>query len=247
MRLIRTCLVFVLLYGVKLLSRFFYRHEVGWIGDDRPDAERVRLLAGLNHTSLYEPLYAGSVPTPLLWRIACHGVLPVADKTAKRPLVGLLFKMMAHDVVDITRKQDETWAKVLRLVGENSLIVILPEGRMKRENGLDAEGRPMTVRGGIADLIRIIPDGQLLLVYSGGLHHVQAPGQLLPKPFRTLRLAFEALDIASYRERLLAFAGDEGFKAAVVADLEARRDNNCPLAPGLDEASNRVASDLVSN
>jgi len=244
---VRTLVVFTLLCGVKLLSRVFYRHEVTWIGNGRPSWGSVRLLAGLNHTSLYEPLYAGSVPVRLLWRVARHGVLPVADKTAKRPLVGLLFRMMAHDVVDITRRQDETWEKVLRLVCEHSLIVILPEGRMKRENGLDAEGRPMTVRGGIADLIRIIPSGQLLIAYSGGLHHVQVPGQVLPKPFKTLRLAFEVLDLAAYRNQLLTVAGEQGFKAAVVADLEERRDSNCPVDYRLDEAASSATGDLVSS
>ena len=59
--------------------------------------------------------------------------------------------------------------------GDDSMVLILPEGRMRRRNGLDSEGRPMTARGGVADILRAIDDGQLLMAYSGGLHHVQIP------------------------------------------------------------------------
>ncbi len=244
MRVLRATVVFALLYSLKLISRIFYRHEVTWIGEARPDWGKVHLLAGLNHTSLYEPLYAGALPNRLLWRLARRGVLPVADKTANRLFVGRFFKTLAQDVIDITRKQDDTWQKVLELVRRDSLIVIFPEGRMKRETGLDAEGKPMTVRGGIADLIRIIPEGQFVIGYSGGLHHVQVPGQLLPKPFRTLRVAFEVLDLAAYRQEMLEKGGEVGFKLAVVEDLQARRDRNCPRSPAHDEIPAGAATDV---
>ncbi|NWG00399.1 MAG: 1-acyl-sn-glycerol-3-phosphate acyltransferase [Thermoanaerobaculaceae bacterium] len=246
MRFLRACLVFALLYTLKVVSKLFYRHEVIWIGEARPDWGKVHLLAGLNHTSLYEPLFAGALPNRLLWRLARHGVLPVADKTANRAFVGRFFKTLAQDVIDITRRQDDTWQKVLDLVRRDSLIVIFPEGRMKRETGLDAEGKPMTVRGGIADLIRLIPSGQFLIGYSGGLHHVQVPGQLLPKPFRTLRVAFEVLDLEAYRNEMLARGGREGFKLAVVEDLQARRDRNCPRSPERDEVPEDAATDPAS-
>lgn len=234
MRIIRAFFVFGLLISLKVISRVFYRHQVTWLSP-RPRRWRdVRLLAGLNHTSLYEPLYAGAVPIGLLWSFAWHGVLPIADKTAQRPMVGRFFKMLAQDVIDITRQRDETWKRLLGSIKPRSVVVIFPEGRMKRRNGLDKDGKPMTVRGGIADLLRAIPSGTFLLGYSGGLHHVQVPGQLLPKPFRTLRLAWEAVDIEAYREHLLALHGEEGFRSAVTSDLEQRRDRYCPRAPGTD-------------
>ncbi len=100
---------------------------------------------------------------------------------------------------------------------------------MKRPNGLDSKGQPMTVRGGIADILEAIPSGPMLVAYSGGLHHVQAPGESLPRPFRKIRMNFELLDIAAYREaRLQEAGGPVGFKRAVVEDLERRRDRNCP-------------------
>jgi hypothetical protein len=90
------------------------------------------------------------------------------------------------------------------------------------------------VRGGIADLLRAIPTGGMLLAYSGGLHHVQHPGELLPRPFKTVRLRLELLDIAHYRDALIEEHGRHGFKLAVIRDLEARRDLHLREMEALD-------------
>jgi 1-acyl-sn-glycerol-3-phosphate acyltransferase len=227
MSTIRAIVVFALLIVLRTVSRIFFRHEVFWVGEPLSSWSRVRILVGLNHTSLYEPLYAGALSVPLLWRIARHGVVPLADKTSRRPLVGLFFKFLAQDVVSVTRKDDHTWEKVLAKVDPQSIVVVFPEGRMKRADGLDAEGRPMTVRGGIADILSAVPSGKMLIGYSGGLHHVQVPGQLLPRLFRTLRLGFEAVDIPGYRADILSRTDASGFKRAVVEDLQERRDLHC--------------------
>ncbi len=228
MTTIRAWFVFGVLLTLKVGSRIFFRHKIRWIGKPLRSFRRVRVVAGLNHTSLYEFLYAGSLPVALLWRIARHGVVPVADKTIKRPVTGTFFKLLGQNVVTITRKADETWEEVLRLVGPSSLVVIFPEGRMKRRNGLDGDGNPLVVRGGIADIIRLTPEGHLLLAHSAGLHHIQVPGQLLPKPFRTLRLSLEALNIPIYREEMIKKVGAAGFRSAVARDIQERRDRNCP-------------------
>ena len=107
------------------------------------------------------------------------------------------------------------------------MVIILPEGRMKRADGLDKKGNPMTVRGGIADILRAIPDGYMLVAYSGGLHHVQVPGQKFPNLFRTLRMRLEEIDIASYKEALGLGLDPAGFKHRVKRDLERRRDTYC--------------------
>lgn len=225
---VRSVIVYVVLLGLKALSRTFYRHELRWIGS-APDPrvwKQLRLIAFLNHTSLYEPLFAGSVPNSMLWRMATKGLVPAAQKTTQRPLVGLLFKLVAKNVIPITRERDQTWDLVLERMAGDSMVVILPEGRMKRRNGLDSQGQPMTVRGGIADILEAIPSGPMLIAYSGGLHHVQAPGETLPAVWRTIRMNFEILDVAAYRAALIAQGGE--FKAAVKADLERRRDSYCP-------------------
>jgi 1-acyl-sn-glycerol-3-phosphate acyltransferase len=222
-----------LLLAVKALSRLFFRIDVDWVEDPgRVDWEQLRIVAILNHTSLYEPLFAGGVENRLLRQIASRGVVPVAEKTLNRPLVGMFFRLVAPDVVPVTRQRDASWQELVDRIGPRSLVLLAPEGRMKRSTGLDSDGNPMTVRGGIADVLRGIPDGLMLLGYSGGLHHVQHPGELLPRPFQRIAMRFELLDIRRYREEIQEQAGRHAFKHAVIRDLEARRDRICAeIAP----------------
>lgn len=223
----RSLVVFLLLLAIKVASRVFYRHEVAWVGEvPAKPFDRLRLLAFLNHTSLFELLYVGDAPMALLWAIASRGVIPAARKTTDRPLVGLLFKLIAHRVVPITRERDETWSGLLGAIRPDDLVVIAPEGRMMRETGLDAAGRRMSVRGGIADVLRAVRSGGMLVAYSGGLHHVQVPGRW-PRAFKTLRLRLERLDIAEYIRELGGDADPDGFRRAVKAGLERRRDLYC--------------------
>ncbi|UCG76347.1 MAG: 1-acyl-sn-glycerol-3-phosphate acyltransferase [Gemmatimonadota bacterium] len=225
----RSQISYALLRSVKFVSRLFFGYEIRWVGDVPPDPwEGVRVITILNHTSLYEPIFAGGAPDRLLKRIARQGVVPVADKTTRRPLVGRFFRLVAEDVVPITRERDETWERFLSQASQpGAIVVILPEGRMKRKTGLDLAGNPMTIRGGIADIVRAVPDGRMLLCYSRGLHHIQAPGELLPRPFRTVKARLETVELVGYRQKLLERGGDEGFKAAVVEDLTRRRDLYC--------------------
>ncbi len=242
----RSLVSFSILMAIKVVSRIFFRHRVEWV-NPMPEGgwERLRVVAILNHTSLYEPLLVGAAPNVLLWKVARWGVLPVAAKTMRRK-VGLFFRLIARNVVVVTRKRDHTWEQVLHTIDERSVVCILPEGRMMRPGGLDAHGRPMTVRGGIADILHEVAEGTMLLVYSGGLHHIQAPGERLPRPFRTIRLRLEMVDIAEYRRRILAEAGEEGFKGAVIRDLEARRNRHCPGYRPVSPESSTTPRDAAS-
>lgn len=223
----RFLFTYTLLLVVRTLSQVFFRHEWGWVGDEPEDAWKadIRVCAILHHTSLYEPVFAAVPPRHFMKRIAREGVIPIADKTLQRPIVGRFFKLVAREVVGVTRQRDETWRRVVRQAGPGRMVLLLPEGRMKRPNGLDSEGRPMTVRGGISDLIETAGGGKMLLAYSGGLHHVQAPGEIVPRLFKTVRMSLELVDLTAYREWILARQGpDESFRRAVVRDLELRRD-----------------------
>lgn len=225
----RTLLIFAVLYSAKVFSRLFYRHRIEWVHEtpgDRWKGHRVCII--LNHTSLFEFLWAGTPPARFLWQIARHGVIPIAEVTTRRPMIGPFFKLIAQNVVSISRERDHTWQEVLTSIDDpQSLIILAPEGRMMRRDGLDKKGRPMTVRGGIADILSAVPSGRLLVAYSAGLHHVQAPGERWPRLFKQIRLRLEYIELGPYREQLLARAGKRGFKHAVVADLERRRDLYC--------------------
>ncbi|HKB78752.1 MAG TPA: hypothetical protein VKH35_03450 [Thermoanaerobaculia bacterium] len=228
MSLLRSATVFSLLLCLKYLSKLFYRHDFGWIGETPRDPwAGIRLVAFLNHTSLFEPVFLGGVPNRFIWRLAAHGVIPAASKTTERLLVGIIFKFVAHHVIPITRERDHTWFAVLNKIDPKSMVVIAPEGRMKRATGLDLNGNPMTVRGGIADIMLAIGSGRVLLAYSGGLHHVQIPGHL-PNVFKTVHMRIENVEIASYIADLMAEGGPDQFKKNVMRDLDRRRDEYCP-------------------
>ena len=219
--------MFLLLLAIKVASRVFYRHEVAWVGEVPAELWKgLRLVALLNHTSLFELLYLGDAPLTLLWAIARRGVIPAAQKTIDRPLVGLLYRLVACQVVPISRERDQTWSDLLGSIRSDGVVVMAPEGRMMRETGLDATGRQMTIRGGIADVLRALGSGGMLIAYSGGLHHVQVPGRW-PRIFRTVRLRLERVDIAAYVKTLGEGRDPDAFKRAVKDDLQRRRDLYC--------------------
>ncbi len=227
--MIQPILTVILLTSIMILSRIFYRHEGEWLGDiPAKDWGKLRVLVILNHTSLFEPLLAGFGDWRLFWIFARHGVLPVAEKTMKRR-IGILFGFLVKHPVVITRQRDHTWKSVLNKIDDRSLVIILPEGRMKRADGLDNTGRPMTMRGGIADILGPLDSGRMLIVYSGGLHHIQIPGQSRwPKLFKTVRARLELMEIKDYKASVMAASEGFDFQKALIKDLTARRDQYCP-------------------
>jgi hypothetical protein len=234
--ILRSAVVATMLTWLKFVSKVFYRFDFSFIGPTPPDPwANIRLVIFLNHTSLFEPIFLGVVPNSFIWRLAAHGVVPAADKTTDRPLVGMVFKFVAHHVIAITRERDDTWFQVLQKIDPDSMVVIAPEGRMKRANGLDLHGKPMTVRGGVADILHAVKSGRMLIAYSGGLHHVQIPGQW-PRPFKTVALRVENLEIGDYIAEMVARGGEAEFKKTVMRDLDARRDQFAP-----EDAARKVA------
>ena len=217
----------IFLFTLKGLSILLYRTEAKWITPiETIEWENLRLAAILNHTSLYEPLFVSALPNKRIWRGIRRVVVPVADVTMKRPLLGGLFRVLCPNIVPITRKRDETWDLLLDKAHGDSVVMIFPEGRMKRADGLDKHGKPMSVKGGIADLLLQLDDGKMLIAYSGGLHHVQAPGQKLPKIFQKISITFEEVDIKQYKKKLFSESSLE-FRKNVISDLESRMKIHC--------------------
>jgi 1-acyl-sn-glycerol-3-phosphate acyltransferase len=231
----RSYAVFLVLYTIKVVARLLWRVQLEWVRHNEDPWANLRVLVLLNHTSLYEPVFMAAVPNRFLWQLAVHGVMPVAEKTIARPIVGRFFKFLARHVVPVrrqrhatTRQRHASWSELLSNIQDpKSLVLIVPEGRMKRTSGLDRHGNPLIIRGGIADVLQAVPDGRLLIAYSGGLHHVQAPGERFPRLFKRAWLGAEVVDIPSYREELRAAMGLGTFKDAVIEDLTRRRDTHC--------------------
>ena len=68
---------------------------------------------------------------------------------------GPFFSRLAPKVVSVSRKRDRSWSHFLEQVSpEQDILIYTPEGRMKRKNGLDKNGLPMSVRGGIYDILK---------------------------------------------------------------------------------------------
>tara|TARA_Y100000768_G_C23991463_1_gene693961 strand:+ start:3593 stop:4246 length:654 start_codon:yes stop_codon:yes gene_type:complete len=212
---------------LKLLAKCFYTLKLEWIGPIKNDFSQIRLIIFLNHTSLYEPIYADAAPVSFLYQMAKKMVAPAADVTMNRPLVGLFFKLLGPKFVPITRKRDKTWFHFLKLIKERHIILILPEGRMMRGNGLDKHGKPMDVRSGVAEILEQMDDGRVMIAYSGGLHHVQHPGQFFPRVFKKIAMNIEIMEISAYKNQFEQTTGIP-FRKAVVADLNHRLKTNCP-------------------
>ena len=211
--------------SIKTFTKIFYTIEVNWISD-KEDLDNVRMIALLNHTSLYEPLYIGALPNSFIWKLARKLIVPGADKTLNRPIVGFFWKIMNPGIVSITRKRDKSWREFMQAIHNKAITAIALEGRMKRENGFDLNGKKMTVRSGFTDVLEVLTDGNLLIAYSGGLHHVQKPGQIIPKLFKRIKINFEIIDINYYKSRFTSTSIQ--WKRDVVADMQKRLENNCP-------------------
>jgi hypothetical protein len=223
----RRLIGFTILSIVKIISMIFFRAKYTYLTPvPKNHWKNLRLMVFLNHTSLYEPLFTQILPFSYLWHLAGHFNIPGADITLNRPIVGTFWKLMVPNIASISRKKDATWENYLDSIKPSDVVMIAPEGRMKRPNGLDKFGKPMTVRGGVADIIDSMDSGAMLLCLSGGLHHVQAPGQHFPNLFKTIEMNLTYLDIQEYKEKFKGSPRERKFK--MIQDLQARLEIDCP-------------------
>ena len=222
---------YFLLSSVKYLSAVFYRYDINWLNDNlthkQVDWSNIRLIVLLNHTSLFEPIFLRIVPNSFLWNISKNLVIPGADITMNRPILGKFFRKLVPGVVSITRKRDFTWSHFLSKIHPKAIVAILPEGRMKRADGLDKHGKEMSVRGGLADILEGFDNGEALFVYSGGLHHIQTPGQKIPRIFKKVKVNLEKFSIEKYKENLMD-SDFMKFKSKIMDDLNHRLKNLTP-------------------
>lgn len=221
---------FFILCLVKFSRYWCYPTTAKWVSPPADkDWQDVRLILILNHTSLVEFVYATAMPTKFLWQMAQRLIFPVADISLKKPQ-GKMLKMFAPRIASLSRKRDETWQRFLDQLATDSILIFMPEGRMKRLNGLDKEAQPMTVRSGICDLLPQFSGGNMILAYSGGLHHVMAPGQSFPRPFRKLAVNLESVNVDEYLAHFADIEDEKQRREAICRDLELRRDQHCPQA-----------------
>ena len=223
----RRIIAFLILALVKSISTLFYRGKFNWLSPHPENPwKKARIAVFMNHTSLFEPLFIQHLSFGTLWYLAAHMNVPGADITLDRPIVGAFWKLKIPGIASISRRRDDSWHSYLASIREDSVIIIAPEGRMKRPNGLDKFGKPMTVRGGVADILEDIGHGGMILCLSGGLHHVQKPGEHFPSIFKTIEMNFTYLDIATYKNQFSENPRER--KMQIVRDLQTRLERDCP-------------------
>jgi 1-acyl-sn-glycerol-3-phosphate acyltransferase len=223
----RRLIAFIILASVKTISTLFYRGKFHWLSDQPENPwKKARLIVFMNHTSLFEPLFIQHLSFSTLWYLAGHMNVPGADVTLDRPIVGAFWKLMIPGIASITRRRDNSWHTYMASIREDSVIIIAPEGRMKRPGGLDKFGKPMTIRGGVADILEDLNEGGIILCLSGGLHHVQRPGEHLPRIFKPIEMNFTYLDIRAYKNQFSQNPRER--KMQIVRDLQERLVRDCP-------------------
>lgn len=226
---------------VKVLSYPFFWFDIKWLSKkQQEELSQVRLIVLLNHTSLYEALFVRLAPYPYLWKIARHLMVPVADITTKRPLVGKFFHALLPGVTPISRKRDDSWTSFIERINDEAIVAILPEGRMRRHDGKDKHGKEMSVRTGIADIIEKLESGNILFIYSGGMHHIQIPGQRFPRLFKKIKTNMEIVTVEEYKDALY-HPEVKSRKVAFVRDIQNRLEEFTPFCE--HQPYNKVDSD----
>lgn len=222
----RILISFLVMLSIKIFSTIFYRMEVNWVNEEKNKFSDLRLMILLNHTSLYEPIFLQGLPVSMIWELAKKMVAPGADKTLNRPIVGFFWKLISPGFISITRKRDKSWFEFLKVIEKGHIIMIAPEGRMKRASGLDSTGKPMSIKSGVAEIITALNEGNIFIGYSGGLHHVQHPGEVMPRLFKKIKMNFEQIPIETYKAQFSSESVQ--LRRDIVADLETRLKQNTP-------------------
>jgi len=215
---------FAFLALLKIAGRVIYQRDIRWLSKKPEDWSQVSLILVLNHTSLFEFVYGVTLPFRFLWSLSQRLVIPVASTTLERPVAGFVFSHLAPKTIGLTRKRDESWQKFLDEIKDDDICIFMPEGQMKRRNGLDKNGNPMRVKHGVYDLMRKYQNKNMVIVYSKGLHHILAPGDTCPKIFKKIEASLDFLRVGDY---LNGFVHYDNPAEAVAKDLQKRRELFC--------------------
>lgn len=215
---------FLFLSLLKLYGYALYPSKLNWVGKRPQSWHDVSLVLVLNHTSLFEFVYSVTLPYSFLKELSQRLVIPVAQKTLDKPISGLIFKYLTPNTIGLSRKRDDSWKYFLDNIKNDNICIFMPEGQMKRTNGLDKNGNPMKVKTGVYELMQKYRGKNMVLVYSHGLHHVLAPGDKYPKIFKKIEADIEYLSVDDY---LAGFESESEPAKSVAMDLQNRRDKYC--------------------
>jgi len=209
---------------LKTIGYLIYPSKLNWLSKEPEDWSQVSLILVLNHTSLFEFVYGVALPYRFLWELSRRLVMPVADITLNKPIAGFIFSRLAPKTIGLSRKRDESWNNFLKEIDQDDICIFMPEGQMKRKNGLDKHGNPMVVKTGVYELLQKYEGKNMVVVYSKGLHHVFAPGDRVPKIFKRIEADVEFFEVNKY---LNQYSHSANTGEIIAKDLQNRRDRHC--------------------
>ena len=213
---------FSILLFLKFFCFVFFFTKVNYKNTKNIPWEKINLILFLNHTSLFEFIFITIVPIKYLWRMSEKLIFPVADISYDKFLFGNFIKKLGPYPIRISRKRDKSWSYFLRKLTNDKILIFPAEGRMRRKTGLDKDGKPLTVRSGVCDILKKYESCPFLIMYSHGIHHVYAPEDKLPKLFKRISITIEMLSVSDYCKK---FTKDSVLnKKALRSDLDRKRD-----------------------
>lgn len=215
---------FLFLSLLKLCGYIIYPSKLETIDHEKIDWDHVSLILVLNHTSLFEFVFGVALPFRYLWKLSNKLVLPVAQDTLNRVVPRFVFSYIAPKTVGLTRKRDRSWSEFLSKIDADDICIFMPEGQMKRKNGLNKFGKKMIVRQGVLEVLKKYRSKNMVIFYSKGLHHVLAPGDRFPRFFRKIEAKLQYVSVDEY---LKGFDHLENAAELVAIDLQKRRDRYC--------------------
>ena len=141
--------------------RLLYRYHIHYVNCDsdsiNASVKQIKIMCLLNHTTLWEALHTGALPSQAFYHLLPRVVLPVAQETVVNKGFAVRFMQffVGERAKSVSRKRDDTWGNFLGSGSRDTVWWLCPEGRMKRPSGLDKHGKAMDCRGGIADFTSI--------------------------------------------------------------------------------------------
>ncbi len=88
----RRTFVFLVLASLKTLGHLFYTFSISYDKQHTIDWRKIKLIAFINHTSLFDLLLVCVFPYSFLWEAAERTMTPIAEKPSKGPLSVLFLK-----------------------------------------------------------------------------------------------------------------------------------------------------------
>lgn len=195
----------VIIFFSWILVKILYRCSWTWIGKNSDRGfQDMKALFLMNHTSYADHMIFVLVPINVIYKMFWNARIAVAQHQVKN-FKGLL-QYLENNIVPLSRQRDDSWNNYLSNANAKSIFVMYPEGTRMSPEGLDKNGKKVRVKGGVADILELLPDGDIVILYLDGFYEILGAGMKFPKLFKKVRVTAEVVDIAALKHEL-AYTG----------------------------------------